>query len=624
MLVDRWELNMAFLENLTNDAFANKMADYYHTHIGVAEFKNLRAESTNERTPMWLPQPFIQRGIQGENLINFEKINIFTAPVHDTERVAKFMGSPKGLIFIAKQVGLQLSNPKGEFLAPGPINAGRIYNPLATVAQIPAGALGIHIDRHALGPLNPEALNYEKRIKAKTLIKSNRLVDIATDLKVGYFRDLKTTPKGGLTDTSGMTRLQASVALLKESNFYLGTTKKIGAMSGLGGPGSLFGIGRTVHRTSTTTGLDGLYQIHYKDGSSYKDMKSEGGNYVGTIGPLGKDKDYFFNIPERPNGDAVKENFYKPPKDTIEPGNPGDDSYTKLFPEGRYIPSASDDAFNPITTPSENEQNALLTYKTLDYGGITRAGKEIGISSNIKSFSKESKYDPVSESMAAYGIINYGKSAGVSDDYGYHFENDKLSFAEDDQKGMKDFIKFEIADSKERVKFRAYGLGSITDNTSFSWSEVKYAGRSMAQHKFDSVSRDISHDLMIVSFTPLEMTRNMEKLNKLYQLASPSINSVGYSTGAHLKLTLGDIHNNTHVIIDKITFTVDDSTSWDIGVGDDTSGLEIPTVIRLSLSYKLITNAGDGLFTNESNYFSAKSLRATGELEAARTGSTDD
>ena len=117
-------------------------------------------------------------------------------------------------------------------------------------------------------------------------------------------------------------------------------------------------------------------------------MKSEGGNYVGTIGPLGKDKDYFFNIPERPNGDAVKENFYKPPKDTIEPGNPGDDSYTKLFPEGRYIPSASDDAFNPITTPSENEQNALLTYKTLDYGGITRAGKEIGISSNIKSFSK--------------------------------------------------------------------------------------------------------------------------------------------------------------------------------------------------------------------------------------------
>jgi len=562
---------MAFLENLTNDAFANKMADYYHTHIGVAEFKNLRAESTNERTPMWLPQPFIQRGIQGENLINFEKINIFTAPVHDTERVAKFMGSPKGLIFIAKQVGLQLSNPKGEFLVPGPINAGRIYNPLATVAQIPAGALGIHIDRHALGPLNPEALNYEKRIKAKTLIKSNRLVDIATDLKVGYFRDLKTPPKGGLTDTSGMTRLQASVTLLKESNFYLGMTKKIGAMSGLGGPGSLFGIGRTVHRTSTTTGLDGLYQIHYKDGSSYKDMKSEGGQYVGAIGPLGKD-----------------------------------------------------DAFNPITTPSKNKPDALLTYKTLDYGGITKAGKEVGLPSNIKSFSNDTVYDVDSESMAAYGIINYGKNAGVSDDYGYHFEDDKLSVSKADQEAMKDFIKFEIANSSETVKFRAYGLGSITDNTSFSWSEVKYAGRSMAQHKFDSVSRDISHDLMIVSFTRLEMIRNMEKLNKLYQLASPSINSVGYSTGAHLKLTLGDIHNNTHVIIDKITFTVDDSTSWDIGVGDNSSGLEIPTVIRLSLSYKLITNAGDGLFTNKSNYFSAKSLKQTGEFESATTENTDD
>jgi hypothetical protein len=95
--VDQWELDMGFLENLTNDAFANKMADHYHTHIGAAEFKSIRAEAENVQTPMWLPQPFIQRGIQGESLIDFgdtkflNKINFITAPLHDAERIGKFM-----------------------------------------------------------------------------------------------------------------------------------------------------------------------------------------------------------------------------------------------------------------------------------------------------------------------------------------------------------------------------------------------------------------------------------------------------------------------------------------------------------------------------------------------------
>ena len=561
---------MSFLENLTNDAFANKMADYYHTHIGAAEFKSIRAEAENIRTPLWMAQPFMQRGIQKGQTNPSNEINFLTAPVIDTGRIAKFMGSPKGLLFIAKQAGLQLSNPKGEFLAPGPINAGRIYNPLATAAQIPAGALGIHIDRHGLGPLNPEAINYEKRIKAKTLLKSYRLVDIASQLKVGYFKSLTTSPSS--FDQSEMRPLEAFLSKVKHGNLYISRKKNIKAMSGLGGPGSVFGIGFTTHRTSTVTGLNGFIAISYTPDETYKELRSEGGDYVGGLGP--------------------------------------------------GIKKLSDD-FNPINIPAKSGDDAIIKYGALDYGGITRAGKEVGIPSKIKSFSEGTRYDK--DSMTEYGIINYGENAGVSDDYGYHFEDDKLSFDTAKQEAMKDFIKFEISDSKEKVKFRAYGLGSITDNTSFSWSEVKYAGRSMAQHKFDSVSRDISHDLMIVSFTPQEMIRNMEKLNKLYQLASPSINRVGYSTGAHLKLTLGDIHNNTHVIIDKITFTVDDSTSWDIGVGGaNTSGLEIPTVIRLSLSYKLITNAGNGLFTNKSNYFSAKSLNATGNLEAARTGSTDD
>ena len=549
--MDQWEHNMGFLENLTNKDFANKMADHYHTHIGAAEFKSIRAEAENIQTPMWLPQPFIQRGIQGNNLINFEKLNFITAPIQDAERITKFMGSPKGLIFIAKQLGLQLSNPKGEF-ATTPLHGNRIYNPIGTVAQILANPLGIHIDRHALGPLNPKATNYEGRIKAKTLIKSNRLVDIASQLELGYFRDdLATIPKEGRTDTSKMTMLQAVPIILKESNFYLGGSKKIAAMSGLGGPGSVFGIGRTTHRTSTTTGLSGLYQIHYKYGSSYKDVKSEEGKYVGTIGP--------------------------------------------------GIQKQGED-FNPIKIPAESGPNGPVNFKTLEYGDIVKEPSERQSAGTMRHFSTGIRYGN-NNSYARLGLIDYGKSNGSEDDKYGEENNEDTDYVTLMFQGKINGV------SDQKLKFRSYGLGSITDNTSFSWSEVKYSGRTMAQHKLGEVSRDVSHDLMIVAFTPGELKQNYNKLNKLYQMASPSVDNDGKASSPFCKFTLGDLYTEVNVIIDKITFTIDESTSWDINHADagyedtDTAGAELPMVIKLNLGYKMLTNADGGFFTNSSKFW---------------------
>ena len=149
---------MGFLENLTNDAFANKMADHYHTHIGAAGYKSIRAEAgDNPQTPAWGEQPYLERGMRGD-------ISQLTAPAFDSIRIGGFMASPKGLLFIAKQVGLQRSNPKGEFLTPGgvpiPVHSSRRYNAASTLAQVLLGPLGIHIDRHDKGSENSEDLHY--------------------------------------------------------------------------------------------------------------------------------------------------------------------------------------------------------------------------------------------------------------------------------------------------------------------------------------------------------------------------------------------------------------------------------------------------------------------------------
>jgi len=554
--VDQWELDMGFLENLTNDAFANKMADHYHTHIGAAEFKSIRAEAENKniRTPLWMAQPFMQRGIQKGQDNPSNKINFLTAPVIDTGRIAKFMGSPKGLLFIAKQAGLQMSNPKGEFLAPGPINAGRIYNPLATAAQIPAGALGIHIDRHGLGPLNLEAINYEKRIKAKALLGQNRLVSIASQLNVGHFKELVIAPSETEEVSSDKTFIQKVADKIKNTNWYINRSKKINAMSGPGGPNSVFGIGFTNHRTSKPPRIDGEVIVMYQP-------------------PTGT------NLPIGETGDNSYEGKYKENANYVGSLGPG-------------IEKLGDD-FNPINIPAKSGDDAIIKYGALDYGGITRKGKTNDSSNAIRSFRDGTEYED--NSYSRLGLIDYGKSKGYEpDQYGEAFGS------------ISDYVTLKLTRGSDIIRFRSYGLGSITDNTSFSWSEVKYAGRTLAQQKFESVARDVSHDLMIVSFTAMEAKQNYIRLNKLYQMASPSINTSGLATAAFCQLTLGDLYKDQNVIIDKITFTVDEDVPWDINLGTpdtETAEAELPMVIKLNLGYKLLTNADGGFFTKGTRYW---------------------
>ena len=453
------ELNMGFLDNLTNDDFANKMADYYHaqkfptnskrnrhpasglepkkmadyfhTHIDAAEFKSIRAEIENVQTPMWLPQPFIQRGIQRGQDNPSGKINFITAPVLHTARIAKFLASPNGLLFVAKQ-----------------------------------GAL-----------------------------------------------------------LTGFTKLDDEATFREK--------------------------------------LNGLKNIKL----------------------------------------GIAQKYFPSPKSYL--GNPGPFSYIKKTPDGIFKSiwhSFTPKAFSPIPDGVHtNKDDGPVNFKTLNYGQIQEATKETSLATPMKSFRTNTRYGANDGSYAKYGLIDYDNAdrTKADDNYG------------ETEGGTSDYVTFKLAKNasdKAPIYFRSYGLGSITDNTAFSWSEVKYSGRTMAQQKFDSVSRDVSHDLMIVSFTPGELKQNYNRLNKLYQLASPSINNIGLPTAPFCQLTLGDLYKDQNVIIDKITFTVDEATSWDIGVG--TVGVEtaktdvqLPMVIRLSLGYKLITNAGGKFFTNSSNYW---------------------
>ena len=102
-----------------------------------------------------------------DGLIRGGAIGALNASIVDTIRIGKFLKDfPKGPLFIAKQVGLQLSNPKletkkglGGLL--GKVGSTRLYNlGINTLAQVPLNAFGGHLMRHGLLPVMDESTKY--------------------------------------------------------------------------------------------------------------------------------------------------------------------------------------------------------------------------------------------------------------------------------------------------------------------------------------------------------------------------------------------------------------------------------------------------------------------------------
>ena len=212
---------------------------------------------------------------------------------NDTLRIGKFLISPTGLLFIAKNVGMQLTNPKVETAAG--IDGGgffarttRIYPlGLSTLAQIvadvaPVGTLGLI--RHGLGPFEPETNYYENVVtetgnlgradmkKNPAMPTANRLVQLHTQMEVGLANDgtsnlnILADPKaalgsilggaggalGGFLDSNIVGQAIDKSGILE--GFIPGVTpgSEIPLLSGIMGPNSIYGIGRTDIRRTTS------------------------------------------------------------------------------------------------------------------------------------------------------------------------------------------------------------------------------------------------------------------------------------------------------------------------------------------------------------------------------------
>ncbi len=511
----------------------------------------------------------------------------------DLSRMGKFMISPKGLQFAAKQNILSRTSVKiqsSSDVSFNPINDG-VYLPTSTLAQLAVGSAGSHLLKQGINPfkntsqsrantgigLLDNILNaelpleqpiYVKRVNNKQLPETNRLVNLV-GAKIGVAQTNSNnsidTFLGSLTG-GGIKGFGAGLLnnlFGKNSNSGLGINdNQQEILRYNGGPGSILGVGQTTIRRATNTQL-------YDNESFKKEFKLL--NYSGIVSAadskVGKSKD------------QILPDF----RASLDPG----------------------------------KSNSLIS-TTLDYQSGANGNFEERV--NIGNPGRRNK------NLSNY---NVGTGTGPLDKLNALplYSSTKVINAGNNIKN--DFVKFRIgildnnSDNKEGLKryihFRAF-IDSFSDNYSAQWGEEKFMGRAESFFRYGGFSRSISMGWTLAAQSIDELIPMYQKLNYLASSLAPDYSSQGYMQGNIAYLTFGGYCYEQPGIITGLNLSYPKESPFEIDVDSKTGAndggkktKELPMIMTVTgFEFKPIhnfvpriqQNTFDGLTENGATFVS--------------------
>ena len=626
-----------------------------------AEYKKFSLRDDAHQTTYML-QPYILRGIQrkgnekpqywgfgsrsgfDDGLIRGGVVTVLDRIVADTVRIAKWMASPKGLLWIVKQIGLGLTNPKVEAVGGVFGRVTRIHLGVTSLLSVPGTALGLHFTRHGIPFLN-EIASYENVIKIK---------------QTPGIGNPKYSRLGNLLDDFATGRASTSIPQQIADKIKIVITKTpLSGLSGLAGPGSVYGIGYTsILRVvdTTTNAKENAAKLkafhHFKDNDQYAPLVSNS-NY--------KSSEVISTFPgNSPKRDAAAvDELGKPFVTTIRSlktklseidanTTPGAKLNSTLV-DLSTAKTRSDAYKSTVTTPT-----GINSYLTLAYNKIPKDKKTNG----IRDFRKDINIDGIEAATAGHilgtGILKIdnklvqdydkdnletrygfgtqgkqgtdttpmiGKDSFLVDGDQYNrasdrhndtgrfilarhskFRGDKITALdissgktalpankEYDSTGTgkaEDLIKFWFEDGikdKNVMPFRCT-LTGLSDSFSPGWSPISIMGRPDGAALYTSFERSISFSFIAAATSRSEMIPMWRKLNYLASYTMPDYNaSGGKPSGPFMRITIGDLYYKCPGYITSLSYTFPDEGSWDIASDFDASTNPDPKQLPMSV-----------------------------------------
>jgi hypothetical protein len=524
-------------------------------------------------------QPYVTTS--PNDVTNIGIIDSLLEAKRDVTRVAKFLvDAPRGPLFIGKQVGLQMMNPKmeslidpdttspfstssklgrlGNSIAKGinrittDIGVTRIFNPLCTnlLAQVAGSFIGEHFVRAGLTLNMDDHDKYTYIATTNEANDNNRLVSLLRGLTWGGDNVF---PK------------------LKSGEIY---SQHKELFSYGGGGNSTYGIGRTSIKSY---------------GSTFAAEKSA---------PIGKSK--YVPIPY---------------SDVLNISSEGTLRNTSTLPNtlsGQFstfdFRSQDFRAYKKALSPANNEayqnyqQNTdskfaaarkglRLDFDTLDKSLKNNIYERLGIINTTKNNFKTNYEDRINALSIYYGSGDIG--LGGKDMNGKDVNKERV----------RDLIKFRIKaldndklGSGTFIVFRAFLHSNPTDNTVSIWNAIKYVGRGESFYSYDGVENQMSVGFTIVAFSRQEMMPLYQKLNYLKSTMYPDYTASGKMRGTIHEITIGDYIKYQPCVITSLNISIPEETTWEIAMNspDNTSAdldkdmHELPMMLKVSIEFNPI------------------------------------
>ena len=588
-------------------------------------------------------QPFIQTPIPNtkdgtpQNIDAFIRSGQLGAPYYsaiDNKRISKFLKyNPNGQVFIDKQVGLQLSNPKLEVNNTpgglinslltgdiGPLTGGileptRIYNlGVNTLAQVSADAFGEHFERHGLVPIQDDSTKYAAVVKANNQgdqsgpNPTNRLVLLKNKLQINQpLTDTTYSSLNSINIIGSITNAINNTAALLHIPFNLSLNDQTLAIDNyVGGPGSKYGIGNTIINRYDFTGgnttditnphqvqVDKLYSNSLVISNQYPDITNDNINISGL-------------------------------KQTITEKN----TVTYSSDVKKY-----QDLINQLNTQQSSSLNLNIQWKHTGSYNITSTDKISYLGSNNRITLKNGTWKTLNRDVRigqyqqsdiiAYNLVDtvnltplFSYSAGGGP------LSDKITIAGCPY-NIDDLVPFRIQalntddPSQEAIwmVFRAF-LTDFSDSTNAEWNETKYTGRGEKFYIYQGFTRKIGIKFKVAALSSAEMQPMYQKLNYLMSNLMPDYNGI-IMRGPFVKMTVGNWLDGQDGILNSINYNIPNDSPWEIGlpatnnnfaigIFDGEEPLQLPHIVEVSLEFTPI-GSQTGIDGKNSNKPSQKS-----------------
>lgn len=564
-------------------------------------------------------QPYIKTNINDpdssvsrnfdDGLIRNGIIGATKASAVDTLRIGKFLTDlPKGPLWITKQIGLQLSNPKLESKSPKTgigfidrlvanindkigIGPTRIYNlGINTLAQVPVNAFGIHFNRHGLLPIQDDNTKYLAVVKNNNLSTGSDSAKISPNSTNRLLRYTAKLLPASPPKSKPLGVIDQLLSLIPGASLFIKPQQMV-IDDYIGGPGSVYGIGKTlIKRYDYTSNGVNKQQPQDKGKINYSGLLGVSSQYfnsgTGVFGTLvpeviatrrnNIDSSNPTRTPSQLNQTAVK--YTSPTAKKYA------DLKNKLDQQTKPTVFAYNDSkFTGLGVSGSDKYNGVInsyTQNNISYNnGID---KPIVISGTWATKNRETRVGSGRQDLINLTPIFSDNGGSIGDAVS------RLVIPGNPDKNINDLVKFRIQaiDSTNPNKsdwmiFRAY-ITQFTDNTDASWNEVKYAGRGDRFYVYDGFSRKINIGFKVASLSEVEMQPMYQKLNYLIGNLMPDYNN-NLMRGPLVRMTVGNWIDGQPGILNNVSYTVPQDSPWEIGLGGNQ--LILPHVVEVSMTF---------------------------------------